>query len=412
MAKSTQFWGHSFFSRALSHRNYRLFFIGQGASLIGTWTQQVAMSWLVYRLTGSEFLLGLLGFCSQIFILLVTPFGGAMADKFPRRQVLMITQVLSMTQAVILALLVLTHHLQVWHLFALALTLGLINAIDVPFRQSFVADTVDDPKHYNNAIALNGSIFHGSRLIGPMFAGIIIAHFGEGICFLINALSFLAILVALALMDIQIQKKRETKTSLLNETLEGFYYVFDQILIFRVLIFLALLSLFVTSYITLLPVFSLNVFHGDSRTLGFLMSASGVGALLGSLFMANLKNTHRLPLIIKTAPFLLLSSLFLFGLSNQLSVSLIAIFFAAMGLTLTLSSSNTLLQTMVDPTKRGRVMGFFAMSNIGMAPIGNLWMGSLAQRFGAPHALLFSATIGLLVCLFFSLYFLKFEKLK
>ena len=370
--------------RSLSHRNYRLFFGGQGISLIGTWMQQVAMSWLVYRLTQSALLLGVVGFTSRIPTFLLASLAGVLADRWNRHHVLVMTQTLSMIQAMILAILVLTQTVAVWHIISLSLFLGLINALDIPTRQSFVVDMIEKKEDLGNAIALNSSIVNGARLIGPSVAGMLIATLGEGMCFLINALSFVAVILALLAMKITPKKREFQNSKVLQGLKEGFSYAFGFAPIRSVLLLLALVSLMGMPFTVLMPIFSEKVLHGGPKTLGFLLGATGVGAVSGSIYLASRKSVLGLGRIIVISSNLFGIGLIGFSLSHLFWLSLLTMLVAGFGMMVQMASSNTILQTIVEEDKRGRIMSFYAMAFMGMAPFGSLLAGSLANKMGAP----------------------------
>ena len=378
-----------FATRALSHRNYRLFFSGQGLSLIGTWMQRLAVSWLVYRLTNSPFLLGLVGFAGQLPLFIFASFAGVFVDRWNRYRLLLVTQILAMVQASLLAVLTLTGHVAVWHIFLLAASLGLINSFDMPARQSFVIDMVGQQKEdLANAIALNSFMVNGARLAGPVCAGLAVAAFGEGVCFLLNALSFLAIVVALLLMRVESPKDAGVKARPSGSLAEGYRYAFGFPPIRYVLMVLGLMSLMGVSYQVLMPVFARGVLHGDPSTLGFLMASAGVGALISAGYLASRKSVAGIERFIVLGSGLFGLGLFAFSLSRRLDISLVAMLLTGLGMMTALTSCNTMLQTVVDEDKRGRVMGFYAMAFQGMTPFGNLMAGSLASHIGAPNTVM------------------------
>jgi MFS family permease len=379
--------GLTFLLRALHYRNYRLFFGGQGVSLIGTWMQQIAISWLVYRLTGSPFLLGLIGFSGQLPTFVLAPFAGVFADRFDRRKVLVLTQALSMLQAVILAVLTFTGFVAIWHLIALGLFIGLVNALDIPVRQSFVIDLVENKQDLGNAIALNSVMFNSARLVGPSIAGVLIALFGEAVCFLLNGISYLAIVVALLAMKVRPRDSESGGQPFLHGLAEGARYTFGFPPIRDIILFLGLISLMGTSYLVLMPVFARDVLHGGAYALGFLMGATGIGALVGALFLASRKSVRGLGRFLVAAPVILGASLVIFSFSRSMILSLIMMFGAGFGMIVHMASSNTVLQTIVEEDKRGRMMSFYAMAFMGMATFGSLLAGSLAHSLGAPATL-------------------------
>jgi len=374
--------------RALYHRNYRLFFAGQGVSLIGTWMQQIAMSWLVYRLTSSAFLLGLIGFSSQICSLFFSPFAGVLSDRWSRHRILVATQSLAMIQAFLLAALTLTHVIAVHHLILLSVFLGFVNAFDMPTRQAFVVEMVERRDDLGNAIALNSFLFNGARLVGPSLAGILISLLGEGICFLLNGISFLAVIIALLAMKITTHPKDSRKTQVLKEFREGISYAFRFPPIRSILLFLGWISMVGMGCTTLMPVFAKNILQGGSQTYGFLMAASGLGAVIGAIYLASRKSVLGLGKVIAFASAVLGIGLISFSLSNLLWVSYLLLLLIGFGLMVHMASSNTILQTMVDDDKRGRVMSLYVMAFMGMSPVGSLVGGSLAGVIGAPYTLM------------------------
>ncbi|MGV1098928.1 MFS transporter [Thiovibrio sp. JS02] len=378
--------------RALRSRNYRLFVAGQGVSLVGTWMQQVAMSWLVYRLTGSTLLLGVVGFTSQIPTFFMAPVAGVLADRWDRRRLLLATQSLAMLQAAFLALAVLSGSIEVWQIIFLSLFLGIVNAFDIPIRQSFVVEMVDHREDLGNAIALNSSLVNGARLVGPSIAGILVAAVGEGICFVLNAASYLAVILALAAMQVDPgQHQQRPRRHILHELREGFAYAFGFGPIRSILLLMALVSLMGMPYSVLAPVFAKEILHGGAQTFGFLMTAAGCGALSGTLYLASRKSVLGLGRVITRATTLFAVGIAAFALSRSFIFSLLALSLAGFGAMTLVSSSNTVLQTILDEDKRGRVMSFFAMSFVGIAPFGNLAAGAMAQAIGPRDTLLLGA---------------------
>ncbi len=373
--------------RSLKHRNYRLFFAGQGISLIGTWMQQIAMSWLVYRMTGSALLLGVVGFAGQIPSFLLAPFAGVLADRWNKRRVLVITQAVSMLQAFALSALVLTKTVSIWHIIVLSILLGCVNAFDITTRQAFVPDMLEKREDLGNAIALNSSLFNGARLIGPAVAGILIAIFGEGLCFLINGISYLAVIVALLLMKVGRPPERMGKEGFIKDISQGFSYVFSFTPVKSILLLLALISFTGIPYAVLMPMFAGNILHGGPHTLGFLMAASGLGALGGTIFLASRKNALRLGMTTPLGGAVFGVGLMVFSLSHFLWLSLLLMSVTGFGIMVHMASSNMVLQNIVEDDKRGRVMSFFAMAVMGTAPFGSLLAGGLAGRIGAPGTL-------------------------
>ena len=390
-----------FLVRALAYRNYRLFFGGQSLSLIGTWMQQIAMSWLVYRMTNSVFLLGLIGFTGQIPTVIFGSFAGVYADRLNRRNLLVITQALSMVQAFVLAFLTLTGLVAVWHLIVLSIILGTVNAVDVPTRQSFVVDMVENKNDLGNAIALNSFMFNGARLVGPSIAGILIAYIGEGVCFLLNGISFFFIILALLAMKTNQKIQPQSSGAVLHELKEGFQYVAGFAPIRYIILLLGLLSLLSMPYIVLMPVFARDILHGGSHTLGFLMGASGIGALAGALYLASRKSVIGLGRLIVFSTCVFGCGLISFSFSRYLPLSLCLMLITGFGMIVTMASCNTIVQTVVDEDKRGRVMSFYAIAFIGMAPFGSLIGGSIAHKIGAPLTLALCGILSIVGAIFF-----------
>jgi MFS family permease len=388
--------------RTLRYRNYRLFFTGQCISLVGTWMQQVAVSWLVYRLTDSVFLLGIVGFAGQFPTFLFSPLAGVLSDRWNRRRILVLTQSLSMLQASTLAILVLTDTIAVWHIISLSLFLGCINALDIPTRQSFVIHMIDDKKDLGNAIALNSAMFNGARFLGPSLAGILIALVGEGICFLLNGISYVAVIAALLSMNVSQAAPEKKNTNILQELREGFNYAYDSKPIRFILLLLALTSFMGVPYAILMPAFARDILHGGSHTLGFLMSASGAGALIGAIYLASRKSVLGLGRIIPLAAGIFGIGLIALSLFPIFWVSLLLMFITGFGVMVHVASSNTLLQTIVDDNKRGRVMSFFAVSFMGMMPLGSLMAGTLAGSIGITDTIMIGGACCVVGALFFS----------
>jgi MFS family permease len=388
--------------RALRHRNYRLFFSGQGISLIGTWMQQIAMSWLVYRLTHSAFLLGVVGFSSRIPTFVFASFAGVLADRWNRHRALVVTQTLSTIQALILAALVLTGMISIWHVILLSVSLGFINALDIPIRQSFVIDMIERREDLGNAIALNSSLVNGARLIGPSIAGMLIATLGEGICFLLNGISFFAVIIALLAMRIKPDRREKQNPNVLRGLREGFSYAFGFAPIRFILLLLALVSLMGMPYMVLMPIFAGKILHGGPRTFGFLLAASGLGALIGALYLASRRSVVGLGRIIVVASGIFGIGLIVFSLSRVLWLSLLSMLLVGFGMMIQMASSNTVLQTIVEEDKRGRIMSFYTMAFMGMVPFGNLLGGGLASLIGAPNTIMFGGASCILGALLFA----------
>jgi MFS family permease len=374
--------------RAMQSRNYRLFFAGQSVSLIGTWMTRVATSWLVYRLTDSALLLGLTSFAGQIPILFLTPFSGVWVDRWDRHRTLVVTQILSMLQSFALAALALTHTITIWEVLALSLLQGAINAFDMPARQSFVVQMIERREDLGNAIALNSSMVNGARLVGPAVAGMLIAATGEGACFLIDGISYIAVIFSLlAMRQVTVRPARNAR-KLGSELQEGWRYVSRSGAIRTVLLFLTLMSIVGMPYTVLMPIFAGTVLGGGPHTLGFLMAASGLGALAGAITLALRRSVLGLGRVIIWSAALFGGGLIGFGFSRLLPFSLIAVAAAGFGMMRHMASTNTILQTIVEEDKRGRVMAYYSMAFQGLAPFGSLAAGAIAARIGAPATII------------------------
>jgi MFS family permease len=389
--------------RSLKYRNYRLFFTGQSVSLIGTWMQRIALPWLVYHMTGSVFLLGVVSFAGQIPTFILAPFAGVLTDRWSRYRVLLVTQIVSLVQALILAILALAGVIQIWQIVALSIMLGCINAFDVPSRHAFVVEMVEKKEDLGNAIALNSMMFNGARLIGPSIAGVMLATTGEGICFLINAISYIFVVMSLLMMR---REKRETvkkKGNLLKDMKEGLDYTFGFAPIKYLLFLLALVNLMGASYQVLVPVFAKEILHGGSDTFGFLMGAAGFGALIGAVYLASRETVLKLGRLIPASTALFSIALIVLSFSKLFILSGVLMVFIGLGLMLQTASSNTILQTITDDDKRGRVMSFYTIAIMGTAPFGSLLGGFLAKTIGTPYTIL----IGGIVCLAGAAAFMK-----
>jgi len=359
------------------------------------------MSWLVYRLSNSATMLGIVAFSGQIPTFLLTPFGGVAADRYNRRSLLLVTQILATIQAVILATLVLTGVIAVWHLVILSIALGVINAFDMPTRQSFVIHMIDNREDLGNAIALNSSMVNVARLLGPSVAGLLIATVGEGLCFTINAASYLVVITTLAMMSVT-QQKNAGKTTVWRQLKDGFSYALGFAPVKYLIALLALLSLAGMPYVVLMPVFARDILHGGSRIFGFLMAASGVGALTGAIYLARRKTVLGLGRVIVISSSLFGVGLIGFSLSTVIWLSMLCLFLAGLGMILQLASSNTLLQTMVEDDMRGRVMSLYAMAFVGSVPFGSLIAGYLASKIGATYTLMIGGACCLVGSFLFS----------
>ena len=381
-------------TRALRHRNYRLFFGGQSVSLVGTWITRIATSWLIYRLTGSVLLLGVVGFCGQIPTLLLAPFAGVIVDRNDRHRILVWTQVFSAVQSLALAVMVFSGHVSVVYVLALQIVQGVINAFDTPARQAFVSEMVEDRADLSNAIALNSSMVTGSRVIGPAIGGVIIAGFGEGWCFLLDAISYLAVIASLLLMHLKPRVRIMSDTRMWAELSAGIQYVRASIPIRDALILIALVSIMTMPYTVLMPAISKQLLHGGPHTLGFLMTASGLGALLGALYLASRTTVLGLGRVMMISTLTLGVSLIAFSFSRVLWLSLAILPLVGAGFMVEMAATNTLIQTVVDESMRGRVMAFYTMAFLGTAPIGSLLGGALADRIGPPATI----CVGGVVC--------------
>jgi MFS family permease len=382
--------------RALRHRNYRLFFSGQSISLVGTWMTRLTVSWLVWRLTHSVEMLGLVGFAGQFPTFLFAPFAGVWVDMSDRFRVLVATQVFSMLQSFVLAALALSGVIQVWHILVLQAIQGTINAFDIPARQSSMIDMIEDPRDLSNAIALNSSMVNGARLVGPSIAGLLISWVGEGWCFFIDGVSYIAVIASLLAMQMVRRHHPAERKGVLHELREGFRYAFGFVPIRAVLLLLAVLSLAGMPYSVLLPAIVVKVLHGGPHTLGFMTGAVGLGALVGALYLVSRKSVIGLGRLIPGAAGLFGASLALFSFSQAMLPSLCLMFFAGIGFMVHMAASNTIIQTIVREEMRGRVMAFYAMAFMGMAPFGSLLAGAVAARIGSAETILAGGVICML----------------
>jgi len=380
--------------RALRYRNYRFFFVGQAISLVGTWLQLAALSWLVFRLTNSAFMLGLLAFASQVPAFFLTPLAGVMVDRWSRYRILVVVQVLAMAQAVVLAVLFFSGSIAIWQIMLLSTIMGLIIAFEMPARHAFVFDLVDDKLDIGNAIALNSSVFNMARLVGPFAAGILIAKAGEGICFVINSVSYLAVIAAFAAMRAGKPKKKIASKNVWSEMKEGARYAFGIMPIRYIIMLVGLSSLAGVPYIVLMPVFATEILGGGPELFGFLLASSGVGAFVGAIYLASRKGVLGLGRRIAAASIVFGTGLMLFSLSRSVILSMALMFLVGLGMMVQMAACNTIIQTIVDDDKRGRVLSLYIMSFIGMAPLGSLLLGALASRIGVSLTL----TIGGVVC--------------
>jgi MFS family permease len=373
---------HLHLTRALQHRNYRLFFSGQTVSLIGTWITRIATSWLVYRLTGSVFLLGIVGFFGQIPTLILAPFAGVLVDRGDRHRILLVTQLLSMLQSVALAALTFAGVITVAHILILQVAQGIINAFDTPARQAFVVEMVEDRSHLSNAIALNSSMVNASRVIGPSIGGVLIAAFGEGWCFALDAVSYVAVIASLLAMRVEERPSRISETRALQELKAGFSYVTGFAPVRDSLLLVALIATMGMPYTVLMPAIAATVLHGGPHTLGYLMATSGIGALAGAVYLASRTSVLGLGRAIVVATITFGVGLLAFSLSRHLWLSLLLLPFVGGGMMVGMASTNTILQTIVDDEMRGRVMAYYTMAFLGTAPLGSLMAGFVAAHIG------------------------------
>lgn len=387
--------------RALRHRNFRLFFGGQSISLIGTWMTRIATSWLVYRLTGSALLLGTVSFAGQIPTFIFAPVAGVWVDRLNRRQVLVWTQTLSMVQSLLLAALTFSGHITIHWILILSVAQGIINAFDMPGRQAFMVQMVEDRKDLGNAIAINSSMVNVARLIGPSLAGMLIAVTSEAWCFLIDGVSYLAVIASLLAMRLPASTLNRETTSMWIALQEGWTYVSGFLPIRTILMLFAVVSLMGMPFVVLMPIFAAKVLHGGPHTLGFLMGAVGIGALISALSLAARKTVRGLIRIIPVAAVVFGLGLIGFGLSRVFWLSMVMALLAGMGMMQGMAASNTIIQTLVSEDKRGRVMSYYTMAFMGMAPFGSLLAGSMANAFGAPITVIVSGSAVLLGAVWF-----------
>jgi MFS family permease len=394
--------------RALRNRNYQYFFAGQLLSLTGTWMQSVAQAWLVYRLTGSTVLLGLIAFAGQIPVFLFATLGGAIADRYDRQRILQFTQTTAMILATILTILTFTGTIEVWHLFLLAALLGLNNAFDIPTRQAFIVDLVGR-EDLTNAIALNSSMFNGARIVGPAIAGLLVASAGEAWCFGINAVSYIAVLTGLFLINIETQRKTAAPGSAISNIIGGFKFVAKTSPIRSLLLLLGVVSLMGSPYAVLMPIFADQILHGGASGLGILMGASGTGALAGALALAARQSMKGLGrwIALASAGFGAFLILFSFSRSFWLSAALLAP--AGFSMMIQMAASNTLVQSMIPDELRGRVMAVYSMMFMGMAPLGALFAGTLAENIGAPYTVALGGAVCIVAAGIFALNLKEFR---
>ncbi|HEU4734369.1 MAG TPA: MFS transporter [Kofleriaceae bacterium] len=371
--------------RALRHRNYRLFFAGQGISVLGSWLTRFATVWMAYRLTGSAMILGLVGFFGQAPTSFIAPFAGVLVDRWDRHRTIVITQIAAMIQSTLLAVFALTHTMTVWHLLVLGAVQGVINAFDMPARQSYLGQMIDDRADLPNAIALNSSMVNSARLIGPVIAAVLVDLFGEGICFTIDAASYLAVIASLLLMRVPRRAPPARTGRVLTELADGLRYVWNFPLVRAVLLLLAASSVLGGAYSTLLPVVARTTLHGGPHTLGILMGAAGGGALVAALYLASRSSVVGLATVIKRCAFCLGAGLIALELATTMAVAVPLLFAIGMAMMMQLAATNTMIQSIVDDKMLGRVISLYAVAFFGGAPLGALLEGALAEQIGAIH---------------------------
>jgi MFS family permease len=388
--------------RALRHRNFKLFVTGQSISLIGTWMTRIATSWLVYRLTGSALLLGVVGFSGQILTFVLAPFAGVLIERMDRRKLLVWTQALAAAQSLLMAGLTLARIITIREIIFLSALQGLINAFDMPGRQSFLVQMVEDKQDLGNAIAINSSMVNLARLVGPALAGLVIAWVGEGYCFLIDGISYFAVIASLLMMVVTPAEIRRATTTMVEQLREGWSYVTTFRPIRTILLLFSLTSLMGFPFMVLLPIFAGKILHGGPHTLGFLTGASGIGALVSAISLALRKSVRGLTTMIQISALMFGAGLILFGLSHTLWLSLLFMLITGFGMMQGLAASNTVIQTLVPEDKRSRVMSYYTMAFVGMAPFGSLLAGFMAHHIGAPHTVMVTGGFCVLGAIWFT----------
>lgn len=388
--------------RALKNRNFKIFFLGQLVSLMGIWIQNIALGWLVYRLTDSAVWLGVIGFAGQIPALFLTPFAGVFADRLNRRKVLIVTQIIPMAMAFTMAALILTNSVLVWHIAAVAVINGIVLAFDNPFRHSFLLEMIGNKELLQNAIALNSTLFNSARFIGPMIGGFLIALVGEGYCFLINGITFSAVVISLLVINVSPTNKNTGHKSVISDLVEGAKYAFSFKPIRFLLILVVTTGFFGMPFQVFLPVFARDILGGDSQLLGFLTGALGAGALTGAVYLASRKGMKQLPRMIFFAAILFAVGLMSLSLSTSIILSLVLLYFTGFGMIIQYASTNTLIQTIVDDSKRGRVMALYGMSFLGVTPVGSLLLGAVSGAIGVQITLFISSIVCLGAAALFS----------
>jgi MFS family permease len=389
--------------RAFEYRNYRLYFIGQSVSFTGAWIQQIAMGWLVYRLTNSALMLGIISFAAQAPSFLISPFVGVISERADRRKILLFVQCFFMLQAGILTVLVLTGTVQIWHIVVLSIFLGFVSGFDMTTRHTFFLDVVDKKEDLANAIALNSAMFNGSRLVGPAIAGVIIATAGEGICFMINTLCYGAVIISLSMMHIKKihLKIKLSEINFIKEIKEGNDYAFSFRPIRDIILIMCAVFFFASSFTVFMPVFAKDILKGGPGTMGMLMSAMGGGALIGAIYIAARKNVIGLTKVLMVSAFMECAGVAVFSISKWMWVSLLSVALAGAGVMIFNSAVNTLLQVLSDEDKRGRVISYFIMAFSGIVPLGGLIEGWIAGKAGVPAVLFCGAILGIICTAFF-----------
>ncbi len=395
--------------RAFRSRNYRLYFTGQSVSLIGTWMQRTGVSWVIYTMTHSALMLGITVFATQFPSFLLSLYGGIVSDRYNRYKIMLITQTAAMIQAVLLAILIFTNHYMVWEILTLSVILGIVNAFDMPARQPMVHEIIHDKTDLPNALALNSSMVNLARVLGPAFSGIVLQKLGAGICFSLNALSFLAVIISLLLMKLQPYQPKLVKNKISSELVEGFVYLKQTPAIGMILLMLAIMSLFVLPYNTLLPIFAKIIFKGDAITFGYINSFIGLGALCGAFFLASVKPETDLKIILLINTIIFGVCLMLFSHISYFPLAMVFATISGFGMMSVTTISNTIIQLKSDSRMRGRVMSYFALAFFGMMPMGSLIIGTISQQIGALNTLLFQGMIAIIVAIIFS-GFLKKDK--
>ncbi len=389
--------------RALKSRNFRLFFYGSMVSLMGTWIQNLALGWLVYRMTDSAFFLGLVGFAGQIPSLVLTPIAGVYADRLNRRKVLIITQTVPMIMSFFLAFLIFTNQISIALILFSVVVIGIANAFDTPFRHAFLIDMIGDKKLLQNAIALNSTLFNSARFIGPTIGGFMIAFFGEAVCFLFNGVSFIGVIIALMAMRLSLSKAAKPKGSVFANLKEGLRYTYNFVPVRYLILLVMTSSFFGLPFQAFLPVFAGDILMGDSQLLGLLVGSVGAGALTGAFYLTSRSNVQGIPRLISMTALLFAIALMAFSITTSKWLAMPLLFVAGFGMIVQFASTNTLLQTVVAEDKRGRVMSLYGLSFMGITPLGSLLIGSVASGFGVPLTLLVSAA----VCLVSAFLFLR-----